>query len=288
MGQPRRWAALALMGLVAAASTTSCSLVRSASLAPSNSSQTPATGTGPATANFDLTGTLGLTGPVTTHEVLCGQPSVDGPQIFFQGQSATARTMIVMFVRVGHVEVRAATGSASTLRLRTFVGPGVTAFNATSGAQLNSSLTEITQAGSATGSIGALTSISGTIYCGDQQQGTSSVVISGVSPFGPLGGTLSSAKVICTVTASGTFVGISGLMATGATPLLVFVTASTGLLQVGLETRSSGSFYNGKAAGIVTLALTGAHVAGDVTEIVKAGVTPHRLHVTGEATCGLK
>ena len=64
--------------------------------------------------------------------------------------------------------------------------------------------------------------------------------------------------------------------------------ASAGLLQVGLETRSSGSFYSGKGAGIVRLKTGGAHMAGDVTETVKARVTPHVLHVTGDATCGLK
>ena len=112
----------------------------------------------------------------------------------------------------------------------------------------------------------------------------SSICSDTCGPIGQPG--LVSVKVTCTVTASGTFVGIQGLITTRTTPLLVFVTASTGLLQVGLETRTAGSFYNGKTAGIVTLVSGGGHMTGDVTETVKAGGTPHMLHVTGDATWG--
>jgi hypothetical protein len=72
----------------------------------------------------------------------------------------------------------------------------------------------------------------------------------------------------------------------GPTPLLVFVTASSGSLQVAVETRASGSFYTAKGAALTTLAPDGATIAGDVSESAKAGATPHTLHVTGRATCG--
>ena len=67
----------------------------------------------------------------------------------------------------------------------------------------------------------------------------------------------------------------------------MFVTASTGMIQVSVEATASASFYNGKGAGLVTVGSDGAHMEGDVTESVAAGATPHTLHVAGDATCGL-
>ena len=222
---------------------------------------------------------------MTTIEIICGQPSLDGPQIFFVGTSA-AGPQIVLFLRAGYVEGRVGTGSGTTLKLRTFTGTGVTSFDAGSGAQLDSKLTETTAAGSAVGDLGALTSISGSIDCGDQLPGTASVTISGTSLAGPLDGALTATKVLCTFTSSGEFVNVSGLSTAGATPVLVFVTASSGSLQVAVEISDSGTFYAGKGAGFATVSPDGVTISGDVAESVKAGATPHALHVTGTATCG--
>ena len=291
MGHPRRWAALAVAGLMAAACSSPGSASPSAAGTPlgasPSSSVAPSASLGPATANFTLAGTAGLSGPVTATEIICGQPSIDGPQIFFQGTSAGGPA-IVIFMSAGHVEVRVATGSAATLKLRSFEGTGVTGFDARSGGQLDTPLTETTAPGSAVGDLGALTSISGSIDCGDQQPGTANVVVTGQSPQGTLGAALTNVHVTCTfTTGSGEFVGVSGLTAAAGTPVLMFVTASTGLIQVSVETKTSASFYNGKGAGLVTLAADGAHMDGDVTESVTGGATPHTLHVAGDATCGL-
>jgi hypothetical protein len=293
MGHPRQWAALAVAGLVTAACSSPGSTAPSASVTPStaavSTSPTAAPSKGPATAQFTLIGTAGLTGPVTTTEIVCGQPSIDGAQIFFQGTSASGPA-IVIFMGAGHVEVRVATGSADTLKLRSFVGTGVTGFDASSGGHLDTPLTETTGKGDAIGDLGALTSISGSIDCGNQQPGTANVVVTGLSPQGQLDAALTNVHVTCTfTTGSGEFVGVSGLTTTGtpAMPILMFVTGSTGMIQVGVEARTSASFYNGKGAGLVTMGPNGAHMEGNVTESVAAGVTPHTLHVAGDATCGL-
>ena len=83
--------------------------------------------------------------------------------------------------------MRVAPGSGATLSLR-LRGIGRDAFRRGEGAELDSPLTETTPAGSATGDLGALTSISGTVDCGDQQAGTTTVVVSGTTPFGQLSG----------------------------------------------------------------------------------------------------
>jgi hypothetical protein len=219
---------------------------------------------------------------------MCNRPSLDGPEIDFLGQAGTSGPQIVIFARAGHVEVRVGTGSASTLRLRTFVGSGVTSFNAATGLVLNTSLTETTAAATATGSLGALSSISGGIDCGNQQPGSASIVVSGLTPYGQLGGALTDVDVTCTMTASGTFVGVAGLGMAGTIPVLMFVTASTGMVQVAVETGTAGSFYTVKGAGVTTMTPGGATMTGDVMQSVPSGSTPspNLLHVTGAATCG--
>ena len=192
----------------------------------------------------------------------------------------------MLFVTDGHVEARVGQGSGPQLKLRTFVGSGVTGFDAHTGATIDSALTEITASGTAIGTLGALTRIAGTFDCGDQQTGSSTVAITGAAVQGQMTGALTSARVECTVTASGTFVGIRALGMAGTTPVLVFVTASKGLLQVAVETKAQGDFYTAKRDGLVTLTPDGAQIAGDVTEVVKAGATPHTLHAEGSATCG--
>jgi hypothetical protein len=291
MSHLRRWVVLAMVGLVAAACSASGSATPPASAAPSAAAPSPsptaAASKGPATAQFSIVGTAGLTGPVTATSIVCGQPSIDGSQIFFQGTSASGPA-IVIFMRAGHVEVRVATGSGATLKLRSFEGTGVTGFDASRGGQLDTPLTETTEAGSAIGDLGALNSVSGTVDCGDQQPGSATVTVTGLSPQGTLDAALTKVHVTCTfTTASGEFVGVSGLTTTGTTPVLMFVTAGTDMIQVAVETKASASFYNGKGAGMVTLRPDGAHIEGDVTESVAAGATPHTLHVAGDATCGL-
>lgn len=294
-----KWLPSLVVGLVlAACGSASATPTPSVTLAPPSTppsppivvvlpSPTPAPSKGPATAQFNIVGTAGLTGPVTAQTITCNEPSLAGPEIDYIGRSSSG-PQIVIFARAGHVEVRVGTGAASTLRLRTFVGTGVTSFNTATGMTLDTTLTETTDAATATGSLGALSSISGNIDCGNEQPGSANVVVSGLTPYGQLVGAITDVKVTCTVTASGTFVGVVGLGTAGTTPVLMFVTASTGNLQVAVETGTAGSFYTGKGAGLTTLVPGGATISGDVSESVAAKATPspNQLHVTGTATCG--
>jgi hypothetical protein len=294
----RKWASLALVSLALAACSgsspppaqgPSVTAGPSVSIPSSPSgSPSPVPSKGPATAQFSIVGTAGLTGSVTARTITCNQPSLDGPQIFFIGTTGASGPDIVIFARQGHVEVRVGTGSGATLRLRTFVGSGVTSFNAATGLVLDTTLTETTDTATATGSLGALSSISGSLDCGNEQPGSANITVSGPSPYGQLDGALTDDAVTCTVTASGTFVGIEGLGMAGTTPVLLFVTAGAGLLQVAVETKTAGSFYSVKGTGVATLTPGGATIGADALESVPSGSTPspNVLHVTGTATCG--
>jgi len=298
-----RWAAIGLVGVLVAAcgastsaapssaataaptSSTAPQASSSASSAAATEAPSPTPSKGPATATFAVTGTAGLTGPVTPTTITCDQPGLDGPDIFVLG-TAGSGPGIVLFISAGHVEARVGTGAAATLKLRTFVGTGVTKFDAATGATFDTQLTETTGKGTAIGNLGALTAISGTIDCGDQQAGTSSIVLSGESALGTIGATVTSVHVTCTVIGPAAYATVNELGTAGTTPVLVFVNANATLLQVVLETKTVASIYSSKAPGLVTFTPGGVTVAGDVTETVKAGATPHVLHVAGDATCG--
>ena len=275
----------------AATGTPAATATPAAATPTAAASPTPVASKGPASAALGIVGTAGLTGPITAQTITCNRPALTGgPEIFFIGQAGTNGPGIVIFLQAATMQVRVATGAAATLRLRQFTGTGVTDFNAATGAELDSPLTETTAPGSATGDLGALSSIKGTIDCGDETAGTANIVVSGTTPFGQLVGTpLTSVDVTCTSTASGLFVGAVGLSTAGTTPVLVFVTASTGMLQVSIETASVGSFYSGTGAGLATLTANGAHIAGDVPVSVAAGATPstQTVHVAGDDTCGI-
>jgi hypothetical protein len=305
-----RWAAIGLVGVVVAAcgasastappSASSASAASPAapavSAAPQASSPAPTVATseapspspskGPATAQFGITGTAGLTGPVTPTDITCDQPGFDGPSISVLGKAGASGPQVVLFISAGHVEARVGTGSAATLKLRTFVGSGVTGFDAATGATLDTQLTEITDKATAVGDLGALNSISGSIDCGNQQPGTSAIVLSGESALGPIGATFTGAHVTCRVIGPATYVTLEELGTAGTTPVLVFVNASADRLQVAMETKTVASIYSNKAPGLVTFTPGGVTVTGDLTETVKTGATPHVLHVAGDATCG--
>ena len=305
-----RWSAIGLIGVVVAAcgasastappSASSASAASTAaptvSVAPQASSAAPTVATsevpspspskGPATAQFGITGTAGLTGPVTPTAITCDQPGLDGSSITVLGTAGASGPQVVLFISAGHVEARVGTGAATTLKLRTFEGTGVTGFDAATGATLDTQLTETTDKGTAVGDLGALSSMSGTIDCGDQQPGTSTIALSGESALGPIGATFTGAHVTCRVVGPATYVTVQELGTAGTTPVLVFVNASATLLQAVLETKTATSVYSSKAPGLVTFTPGGVTVAGDLTETVKAGVTPHVLHVAGDGTCG--
>jgi hypothetical protein len=250
------------------------------SLAP-----TPGPSKGPATATFALTGTTGLTGGVTVTRIVCGLPSLAGPEIEVLGTTGSGPGFVA-FVSANHIEARVAMGDGPTLKLRTFVGSGVTSFDPSAGTQLDSDLTESTAPGSAVGTLGALSHLSGTIDCGNQQAGSAMITITGTSKVGAMSGQLSAAKVTCTVTASGTFVTAQALTMAGTTPVLVFVNAGPTMLQVVIETGTAADVYALQGATASTISPTGAQFSADLTETGTTDTPPRVLHIEGSDTCG--
>jgi len=266
----------------ASAQAASPAAIPSASVAAAS----PAASKGPATASLATKGTSGLTGAVTPTEIICGEPSFNGPQIFVLGAAAGGSPQVVLFITANRVEARVATGSGTSLRMRTFVGTGVSGFDGTAGAQLDGPVTETTAAGSAKGTLGALSSLSGAIDCGNQQPGSATVVVSGTTALGDVAPGMTSVHVLCTLAGGQHYVGLQGLGTAGTTPVLIFVTLGPASVQVGVDTPTVGGFFSANGASLDTVTATGGTVNADVTETDKNSAVHHVLHVAGDATCG--
>jgi hypothetical protein len=244
---------------------------------------TPVPTKGPATQHLSLTGPTGATGALSNASITCSMPSTDGPQISVLARPADPNLSVFVFVQPGKVSVRFDSGAGSTYAERDFEGTGVTNFDAAKGAQIDAQLTEVPTT-DAHGTLGVLTSLSGTIDCGNQTPGSSTLVVSGPTAKGALAGGLDPVNVQCVTDKYGSRVDIMGIANVGTTPTLIIVSISPGVASVSAS--GDGFFRNGSAT-VASLTASGAHVDTDlVEENPTKGTTAHTIHLSGDATCG--
>ncbi|MEA2645936.1 MAG: hypothetical protein QOE92_1019 [Chloroflexota bacterium] len=252
------------------------------SAAPAASaSPQPAAPSGPPTAQVTAVGGAGLGGTIKILEVDCAEPRPEGQVIVLGGQTegqGPDGVFLNFTLLSGSVTVQATQGSGQVYSQRLFQGTGVTGFDAARGAQVDSTFTETAVAGLLPGSIGGLTSLKATVDCAGQQPGSSTVTITGDTPEGAAGGSLSPVHVQCTSDKDGNQILVRGLTKFGSTPALVILTThGAGVATIGANRR----FYQG-ADGSAKVTATGAHFDGDLA--LQSGTA--KLHVSGDATCG--
>jgi hypothetical protein len=266
---------VALIGTVAVAACGSTSI---GSTAPATASPTPA---GPPSGTGSSVGDANVSGPITVSSVLCFWPSANGPDIrvFAQpmGQPSSGVGLVIL-IQPHTVNVRAATGSGSTYAQREFNGTGVSGFDGTRGATVDSTLVEDKTAGAHPGVIGAMASIHMTVACGDEQAGSASVSVTGSTPGGALSGRLTSPRVDCATYAQGKTAVVTALTQVGGRTVLIIV----GVSWAGITVATDAHFYTNTGAATGSVSGTTAHWNGDVTD-TSSGAT---LHVSGDATCG--
>jgi hypothetical protein len=278
-----------LWALLAAAALGACSSSATTSGPPTSPSTPPATPTpsGPATADITFAGDPALAVPLTKVNILCLEPTLEGKSIEFsgvpQGQPANGLSVYAT-IHEGNLAVWVTNSSGR----RQFSGTGTTLFNPDRGVQLSGSLSETTPAGSKKGTVGAITSISGSVRCGNQTAGTSTVKVSGDTKEGAIDAVPSSVRVHCLSGASGYFVGIRGIVTIGGAPNLVTITLGEKALQLSQSAAggTAAHFYVTQGQVGTAITSTGGHVDGDVAESVAAGGTAHKLHLKGDAQCG--
>jgi hypothetical protein len=278
-------AALTLALVVAACSGSAATQVPTPTAVPVTPAPTPtaAPTKGPATESLNVVGPAGATGPVTRAAIRCNFPSPDGTSyINVIGQPVDPNLSVYVNVSPGLVTVRFDSGSGATYVERDFTGTGVTNFDAAKGAQVDSKLTETTPP--AHSPLGVLTSISGSIDCGNQMPGTSTLTLTGSTAKGALSGGLSPVNVECAPNAQGTYVSIIGVAQVASTGTLAVISISPGTASISL---SNDGFFRNTATAVATLTPTGAHVDADLLEQNPAtGTKAQTIHMTGDAVCG--
>jgi hypothetical protein len=233
--------------------------------APSASAKVSVQGHGPSTAAF------------TQPDVRCRFPDVDGPSIALL--STPPGLVFRIKVQPGKVTVLV---SDDAMHERDFTGTGVATFDPSTGAQVDSSLTETPTTAGSPGDIGQLTSIKASVDCAGQDPGLSTLTLTGDTPQGSIShAPLETARVECNP--SGAEVSVIGI---------VTINGAKQFMELGLRPEGvtvnkligNGSNHYEAPPGAATLTYTGAHVNGDA--IGSGDAAAHTLHVEGDTTCG--
>lgn len=131
-------------------------------------------------ASLHITGDPELAGDVVDASVVCSFPTVDGLQVSVFAHAPDFRISYRMLVAADKVFVNVDSGAGATFRERNFQGRGVPAFDVAKGAQLDSQLLDTApSAGVARGSIGRITAVKGSVNCGNQTPGSSTITVTG-------------------------------------------------------------------------------------------------------------
>ncbi|MCE9622574.1 MAG: hypothetical protein K8R99_09545 [Actinomycetia bacterium] len=243
-----------------------------------------------------------LTGAGKNAQVLCNYPTFEGPTVIrLQLNSVNRDVNISLEVSNNKVVVVAGSNAGETYTSRTFEGTGVTSFDAGQGVQIDTPVVETTPAESNPGTVGVITEVTGSIDCGDQTTGTSTVVFSGDTLEGAIDGGLSPFRVECTTDNLRDTLNLAGTMSVGGkiaffltifeyfrqNDQLAFDASGTITLYESFEDPVGVAHqYVYTASDAIVLFENNAHVSGDLVEQSPASGTPNTIHIEGDVTCG--
>ena len=237
----------------------------------------------PAGAQFTETGDVKLVTTVAPTGVTCSFPTISGPQILVQVATSDGTQGGYITLNASTVFVRVGAGAGRTYTERDFSGPGVSNFDAAKGASFNAQLHDTTPAGQNAGTIGTVSSVSGSVSCGTKTPGGGTITISGASSGGSISGALTSILVKCP--AGKTFAIINGLTTVGSAPANVEIGGADGSYFASISTASTNYFFTSSGKGLYTLG--NGHVIWN--KAVLAQTNPSgagSITISGDATCG--
>ena len=239
-------------------------------------------------ASLTLAGDPGLDGAVGTPEVTCQFPDVEGLRIAVLAQASDPNIVYRVSIGPDKVTLRVDSGAGSDFHERTFEGSGVSQFEPRTGAHVDAQLTEVASAADSDhGSLGVVRAIKGTVECGDQTPGSSTITVTGDTATAHFDkATLEPALVECYFSAGEVIV--LGIAHAGDTKVHLLVSITSQGLGIEEELQPSGQRRYEAAPGSSSAASVitgdGGRANGDVVE--KDATPPHALHVEGEAVCG--
>jgi hypothetical protein len=209
---------------------------------------------------------------------------VDGLRIsvFAKGSDSTFTYRISL--AVDRVFIQVDSGAGPTFHERNFEGTGVSGFDARRGATVDSNLTEAAPTAHVErGAIGTITAVTGSLGCGDQTPGSSTLTVTGDTPTGRYEASRLDPVIVECYFASDQ-VTVIGIARAGATKVLLMVSLGPDQLNVEEALGSAGQRYYAPGVAAATLTSNGGNAKADVVE--KDAAPPHMLHVEGGAVCG--
>jgi len=260
---------------------------------PGPTARPSAAPTGPASVKLTIAGDANVTGSWgASYGINCDNPAFDANDLLFFTQSPDGKAVVLITLNHGSIDVSERAGAGPTYTDREFHGTGVTAFDAARGATFDSDVSTVPSMGSKPGILGTITHVSGSIDCGGQTPGSSTLVASGTSPEGPVEGSFSSVRVGCKSSAEDpVLVSVVGVIRTATPPVALTMGLPAnhkGTIFLISKSPSKQHTYTIDPAGTMTISKTGAHLDADYIEVVAAGSTdpPHKIHLAGDVLCG--
>jgi hypothetical protein len=235
-------------------------------------------------ASLTLEGDPDLAG-IATGEVTCSFPGLDGLGISVFARAPGSTVSYRVTITADEVFIHVDANEGTTFRERNFRGPAAVGFDAAKGVQVDVHLTEAEPTlGIEPGEIGTLTAVRGSILCGSQTPGSSTITVTGDGPLGRYNASpLNPVLVECYFADHQiTVIGIADV--SGAKALLMVSLGPDGLLNSEEVARGTAPRYYASVSSAATLTSNGGHADGDVVE--RDAATAHILHIAGTATCG--
>jgi hypothetical protein len=247
--------------------------------------------TAPASFQLTVAGDPNVTGTWgTSFGINCNSPTLTGTDILFFAQSPDTKAVVLITLEQGSIGVSERAGGGATYTDREFTGTGVSAFDSARGGTFDSDLTIVPSPGSKPGTLGTITHISGSVDCGNQAIGSSTVVATGSDAEGAIKGPFDRFRATCNHSAQyGDGAQLTAVLTAGTTPtyfIINFPSNGKATIFTSSQNPAAQHSYAIAPSGTATPTATGVHVDADYVEVVAAGATPHTIHLAGDIVCG--
>jgi hypothetical protein len=249
--------------------------------------------TAPASFQLTVAGDPNVTGTWgTSFGISCNNPTLTATDILFFAQSPDAKAVVLITIQAASIGVSERAGQGATYTDREFSGTGVSTFDPARGAAFDSDLTIVPSPGSNPGTLGRITHVSGSIACGNQAIGSSTVVVTGSDAEGAINGPFDRFRSTCNHSSQyGNSVSFVGILTAGTTPtffIVNFPASGTATIFTSSQNPPAQHTYTSAKAGTLTVTTTGAHVDAVYVEVLASGstATPHMIHLVGDTICG--
>ena len=263
-----------------------------ATTAPATATPAPLS-TAPASFQLTMTGDPNVTGTWgASFGIDCNNPTLTGTDILFFAQSPDTKAVVLITLQQGSIGVSERAGGGATYTDREFSGTGVSTFDSARGGTFDSDLTIVPSPSSKPGTLGTITHVTGSIDCGNQAIGSSTIVATGSDAEGAINGPFDRFRATCNhSTQYGEGLQLTGVLTAGTTPTYFIINVpanGNGSIFTSSQNPPAQHSYTVAKSGTATPTATGAHLDADYVEVLATGstATPHTIHLTGDIVCG--